>query len=226
MDVALSPVPVQTPGAKIAVGTYAAWLTVGSGAPSGDQSPDASALQVYLRSGASSQVAAIYVSVDTGATWYVVPGVTTAALAILDDTTTAAILTTLGAQEAAKICVPSLTAAAESGNAIAVTIGLKDGMGVTLARAQRLKCQILDAAGLIGLVAEWTLAETGAGSEISTTARPTLIIETDASGAAVVTVTDVSGTFAGTVYLEVTPVSLAGASPEPGMPTQIALTFA
>lgn len=151
---------------------------------------------------------------------------TAAARTVLDDASTNDMLATLSAQDTRKIAVPSLTAAAEAGNAIAVTIALKDGNGNALARTQRLKCQVIGADGVIGLVAAWTLAETGAGSEVSTTARPTLYIDTDANGAATVTVTDVSGVYAGTMYLEVTPISVAGASPVPGMPTMIALTFA
>ena len=134
--------------------------------------------------------------------------------------------TNLGAQTAASLAVPSLTAGVEAANAIPVTVALKDGDGSALARVQRLKCQLVAADGIVGLVGAWTLAETGAGTEVTTTARPTLYVETDAAGAAEVTVTDVSAAYVGTVYLEVTPVSVAGAAQVPGMPTMIALVFA
>lgn len=123
------------------------------------------------------------------------------------------------------IVFPDLAAGAEAGNAIPVTIQLKDMAGVNVARAQRLHCRLYDASMLEALVAAFTMAETGAGSEVSTTARPAMLIDTDANGAATLTVTDVSGAFAGTVYLEVIPVIVA-AGVEPGVPAIIALTFA
>lgn len=115
--------------------------------------------------------------------------------------------------------VVQATPAAESGNAIAVALQIGANSG-SVARVQRLHCRLYDASMLEALVASWTMAETGVGSEVSTTARPALLIDTDGNGAATVTVTDVSGSFAGTMYLEVAPVNA------PGSPTIVALTFA
>lgn len=115
--------------------------------------------------------------------------------------------------------VVQATPAAESGNAIAVALQIGANSG-SVARVQRLHCRLYDASMLEAVVGSWTMAETGVGSEVSTTARPALLIDTDGNGAAQVTVTDVSGSFAGTMYLEVVPVNA------PGSPTIVALTFA
>lgn len=115
--------------------------------------------------------------------------------------------------------VVQATPAAESGNAIAVALQIGANSG-SVARVQRLHCRLYDASMLEAVVGSWTMAETGVGTEISTTARPALLIDTDGNGAATVTVTDVSGSFAGTMYLEIIPVNA------PGSPTIVALTFA
>ncbi len=124
------------------------------------------------------------------------------------------------------LCTVTLTAAAEAGNAIAVTINVTDLNGNAVARAQRLHCHLRDAAMLDAVAASFTMAETGAGSAVSTTTKPSLLIDTDASGDATVTVTDVSGSFAGTVYLEVQPLPATGSPSKSGLPAMIALTFA
>lgn len=115
--------------------------------------------------------------------------------------------------------VVQATPAAESGNAIAVALQIGANSG-SVARVQRLHCRLYDASMLEALVTSWTMAETGAGAPVSTSARPALLIDTDGNGAATVTVTDVSGIFAGTMYLEIIPVNA------PGSPTIVALTFA
>lgn len=117
-----------------------------------------------------------------------------------------------------------LTPGAEVANAIPVVINVVSWAGTPVSRVQRLLCRVREADMVTGLVAAWTMAETGAGSEVSTSARPELLIDTDASGDATVTVTDVSGAFAGTVYLEVVPVSTA--TNVPGTPRIVALVFA
>lgn len=119
----------------------------------------------------------------------------------------------------------TLTAAAEAANAIEVTINVVNLGGEAVSRAQRLHCHLYDAAMLDAVAASWTMAETGAGAAVSTSAKPGLLIDTDASGDAKVTVTDVSGSFTGTVYLKVDPLPATGTN-KPGVPAMIALTFA
>lgn len=116
--------------------------------------------------------------------------------------------------------VPVLTVGTEDSNAIPVAIQLKDADGKNLASARRLLCQVFDADFEPGIEAELTSAETGAGTEVSTTAKATLLIDTDENGAAEVTVTDVSAALTATVYLKVSPVNGLGA---PGL---VGLTFA
>lgn len=144
---------------------------------------------------------------------------TTLGLAIGTDVQAySAILTWLIATNSVPV-QPTLTPAAESGNAISVAIQI-GANSAPVARQQRLLCQLYDDSMLPALVAAWTMAETGAGTPVSTTARPALLIDTDGNGAAAVTVTDVSGVFSGTMYLEVTPEN------SPGSPSIVALTFA
>ena len=57
----------------------------------------------------------------------------------------------------------------------------------------KLFCELRAADMLPELVGAFRLAETGAGSENSTTAKPALLITTDATGNATLTVTDVAG---------------------------------
>jgi hypothetical protein len=113
----------------------------------------------------------------------------------------------------------SLTAAAEVGNVRAVAIQVKDFSGTNVAAACKFHCQVFDANMLAAVVGSWRLAETGAGSEITTTAKPSLIIQTSANGAATVSVTDVAGASNTTVYLKVSPLGNFGRD------EYIALTF-
>jgi len=117
-------------------------------------------------------------------------------------------------------CVPGLVAAAEAANAIPVAVQLVDADGKALKSIRRLLCQVFDADFEPGIEAELTMAETGAGSEVSTSAKSSLLIDTDANGVAEVTVTDVSGALAATVWLKVSPVNGLGA------PSVVGLTFA
>jgi hypothetical protein len=63
------------------------------------------------------------------------------------------------------------------------------------------------------------LAETGAGAEVTGTTRATLLITTDANGAATIAVRDVAGASSSTVYLVVQPLN------KPGYPAYVAVTF-
>ena len=105
-------------------------------------------------------------------------------------------------------------------NNIAVAIQLVDSDGTALKSSRRLLCQALDPDMEFGLEAAFTLAETGAGAEVSTTAKAGLLITTDANGVAEVTVTDVSTALAATAYLLITPVDGLGA------PALVPVTFA
>lgn len=106
--------------------------------------------------------------------------------------------------------IPDFTAAVETGNAISVTIQMKDPDGTAVARAVDCICYVKDSNGLTGLIGAWRLAETGVGAEVTATAKPTLVITTDAAGAAIITITDVSGSFSGSIFLVVEPVNTLG----------------
>lgn len=113
-----------------------------------------------------------------------------------------------------------LTVGAEAANAIPVTIQLQTEDGVNIAEVRTLHCEVLDVNTELAVAANYTSAETGTGAEVSPTAQPGLIITTSALGAAIVTVTDVSGVASEIVYLRVTPLS------DQGTPSYAALTFA
>lgn len=106
--------------------------------------------------------------------------------------------------------VPVLTALAEAANVIPVTVQIRDEWNIPFSDTVQCRADILDADMVHALVGAFTAAETGAGVEISTTARPSLLFDTDANGVAEVSVTDVSGIFAGTVYLQVAPLAGVG----------------
>jgi hypothetical protein len=180
--------------------TFASWPTItgGTAAPSEAQ-PNGS---LYLRANSSPS---LYLC--TGGAWVAFADVGSAILSAL----AAAATTPIRA---------ILTPAAEAGNAISVGIQIKGLDGANVARVQRLRCQIYDVNMLHGVVGSWRAAETGPGTEVSVTAKPQILIDTDANGAASVTVTDVSGTYAGTVYLEVVPENGQGVS------SIVSLTFA
>lgn len=139
--------------------------------------------------------------------------VTSAALA--DDSVDSAQLAddSVGADAfAIAVALVGLTANAEASNAIAVDIAVADLDGAAVTSAVILECYILDADGIEAVAADWTLAETGAGSEISNTAQSRLLIQTSAAGLAQVTVSDVSTAYAGDVYLVVKPIAVLGAT--------------
>lgn len=116
--------------------------------------------------------------------------------------------------------IPDFTAAAESGNAISIVIQMVDPDGENVERAVDCICELHDANGLMGVVGDWRLSETGAGTAVSTAAKPTIICTTSTAGAMTIAVTDVSGSYSGDVYLVVTPLNTTGS---PGIVT---VTFA
>ena len=115
---------------------------------------------------------------------------------------------------------PIGTPAAKASNAVAVAIQIKDVLGNNVSRVQRVLCQLFDTSMLPVLVGAFTMAETGLGAEVSTSARPALVIDTNASGVATVAATDVSTVFAGDLFLLMTPLNL------PGTPRLVSLSFA
>ena len=94
----------------------------------------------------------------------------------------------------------TLTVGAEAANVIGITVAGP-------AAASQYIATVYDSAMLLGVAAAWTMAETGAGAEVSTTAKPRLLFTTDANGAAVLSVTDVAGASGLSVYVEVRPVA-------------------
>lgn len=112
--------------------------------------------------------------------------------------------------------IPDFTLASESGNAISVAIQMVDPDGNAVARAVDLLCVIRKSDGLVALVGEFTLAETGDGTAVSTTAKPSLIVTTDAEGQCTLAVTDISGSYTALAFLEVTPLNTLGT---PGLAT-------
>lgn len=129
-------------------------------------------------------------------------------------------LASLVKDNASALAMPTGTLNAEAANAIAVDLQLVDADGSSISSSRRLLCQALDADMEPAAAAALTLAETGVGAEISTTAKAGLLITTDVNGAAQVTMTDVSTVLAAVVWLLVTPVDGLGA------PALIAVTFA
>lgn len=102
-----------------------------------------------------------------------------------------------------------LSAAAEAGDNIVVTVA-----GV--AQVAQYIARLYDSAALLALSAAFTIAETGAGAEVSTTAKSSLIFTTDANGAASLTLHDVAGASGASLFLEVSPFSVqAGAKASP-----------
>ena len=98
--------------------------------------------------------------------------------------------------------VISATAGAEAVDVIKVAIQLQEADSSTSkSQARTLTCSLVDAAMEPSAAAAFTQAETGAGSEVSTTAKARLQILTSAAGVAEVSVTDVAGGSGATIYM-------------------------
>ena len=117
----------------------------------------------------------------------------------------------------ARFAPVALTAAAESSDTIAVTMA-----GPAVAAAYRATV-VTNATGLPDAT-KYTLAETGAGTEISATAQASLLFATSAAGAAEITVTDVLGASNTNVFLLIEPMSTQ-AGTQAGVAAHIELTF-
>ncbi len=94
----------------------------------------------------------------------------------------------------------TLSAAAENTNVIDVTVTLVDMGGQTIAEAQQCLARVVGEPA-----ADYTIAETGAGAEVSVTGHTGLVFTTSAAGVATIAVTDVSGASGESVVLEVYP---------------------
>lgn len=103
--------------------------------------------------------------------------------------------------------VPTLAVAAEAANVIDVTVTLKNTQGTAVAAAHTCIAYLYDADMDLVDPAAFTLAETGDGAEVSTTARHTLIFTTSAAGVATLSVTDVGGASGATKRLVVKVIS-------------------
>lgn len=189
-----------------------------------------------LRDDAPDLDSALYVS--TGSGWS--PMGSSAALAalteVVDDLTTdlgtltgnvdtlTTDVATVSARVASQLVTATLTPAAEDTNAIEVTLAVVDLAGNAVERAQTFVFELLTESMVPALEAAFTMALT-TGDLLSTTAKPALLGRSTALGVAVVVVTDFMGTFAGTVFLRVTPIGVSGTYTH-GTPAIVALTFA
>jgi hypothetical protein len=110
----------------------------------------------------------------------------------------------------------NLTAGAESGNAIPVTVQLANPDGTAKGGAVSWHVEAVGE-----LTAAYRLAVSGSGAVgLSTTAKSQLAFTTATGGGAVITVTDVSGSSTATVLLAFRPLDGLG------LPQYIAVTFA
>lgn len=118
----------------------------------------------------------------------------------------------------AELATPlTLAVGAEAANVIAVTV-------TGPAAASQYWAILRDANGVESVVGAFTMAETGGGAEVSTTAKPQLLFTTSASGAAILSITDVVGASGSTIYLTVSRAS-ASAGSAGGHPATVAVTF-
>lgn len=106
---------------------------------------------------------------------------------------------------------PRLTAAAEAANTRAVTVAVEDRNGDAPTGTVQLLCSLRNPAMVTELATAFTMAETGLGSEDSTSGKPEMLITTDATGHATLTVTDVAGASGLTTHLFCEPISSHGA---------------
>ena len=110
-----------------------------------------------------------------------------------------------------------------------VNIQVKMLGGVNYEGIVALHCQLFDNNMLESLIGANTMAETGDGTEISTTAKAGLLVKTDANGVCQISVTDISGS-SNTRWLRVTPVTytdgVADVALEMGVPAIFKMTWA
>lgn len=104
------------------------------------------------------------------------------------------------------------TPGSDAGNTMPVVIAVTDKDGNAVSGTVKLKCTLYHTTMVPALVGAWHLAESGAGSEVTTTENASLVILTDATGNATLTVTDVATGSTETIQLIVEPLEVPGAS--------------
>ena len=140
-----------------------------------------------------------------------------AALVAVEDAAATFVATTVETVLAEVATPITLTAAGEAGETISVTVGGP-------AQVCQYIASLYEATMIEAVAAAFTMAETGAGAEVSTTAQARLVFTTDAAGAAIVSVTDVATASGKTMYLEIRPAG-ASAGTGGGATGLIAITF-
>ena len=113
---------------------------------------------------------------------------------------------------------PTLTVGTEAADVIAVAVAAPK------AEAVQYLAEVLEADMLLAVVGNFTMAETGDGAEVSTTARPSLLFTCSADGAAELSITDVNGASGKTMYLRLTPLADSG-NATVGGPSIVSMTF-
>lgn len=113
----------------------------------------------------------------------------------------------------------SLSAGVESSNAVVVGVTAQDADGVAYSGVVQFHARLFSASMEPLSPSNWSVAETGAGTEITTSGSTGLIFSTSSGGVASITVTDDTGSFSGTVYLVVQPLNF------PGVSTYAALSY-
>ena len=116
------------------------------------------------------------------------------------------------------LTAPTLAAAAEAANVIAVTFT------APAASVEQYIATVYDTSGL-PVAAAFTMAETGAGAEVFGTGTPSMVFTTAASGIAEISVTDVAGGSAKSPLLVVSPLLASADVVVRSAPAMIVLTF-
>jgi len=114
-----------------------------------------------------------------------------------------------------------LTAGAEAADVIEVTAQLRGNAGAAsdnVAEQGTFLLQLLDDNAELAAAAAFTAGVT-TGTAVSSDTRPAMVIQTDASGTAVVDVTDVAGGSGETVHVLATPLNFGG------RPNLLSITF-
>lgn len=93
-----------------------------------------------------------------------------------------------------------LTPGADLGNSLEVVVAVTDQDGAAVAATQQILFTVRSDS-MVEDVLAWSLAETGVGAEVSVSAKSSLLVTTDATGAATITITDVATGTNATVYL-------------------------